>query len=92
VRKRKMSTLMEQIGEEADGIVNNARVSLDSLIKVLQGITMQSADSSYQPLTNMQQITGKTAEFADGLNGTIEMLQRALKLMEEIHYLEDSDA
>jgi hypothetical protein len=91
VRHRKMETLMEAVIDESDKIVNASHGALVSMLAVLKGVAMRSDNENYDSISNFNEVAGKGTVFKDGLDATITKTETALKILDDIRAVEDSD-
>jgi hypothetical protein len=91
VRRRKSSTLFEEIETIETNIIEGTYKQLVIMEKILSGITGLKKDATYGVLTNIETIAGKSTDFGEELISSLEKLKKMLTLMNEIRQLGDEE-
>jgi hypothetical protein len=87
-RRRKVHAVVAGAATEADQIIERARDAFISLVKLLNGILKKDETGQYDTLANFAKIAGKGTTFTDNLNRAVENARTALKLLDDINFLE----
>jgi hypothetical protein len=88
VKRRKIQIVMEEADEEADHIIEQTAGAMGNLLKILKEIIKKDGDGKYDTLTNMAKLAGKGNAFVTGISESIEKLQKALQLLDDIAAME----
>jgi hypothetical protein len=91
VRHRKTAVILEDINHDIDVIVNDARKSMSSMEKILDGILAPSPDKPYETLTNLAKISGKGTSFTDGLTDGLLKLRQVIRLLDSVAELRNME-
>jgi hypothetical protein len=90
IRRRKVQLALEDSSREASEIVDCSRNAMKTMIDVLNGILLKDPGGKYDSLSNLAQLSGKTPlVFTNGVIDSIEKLQQALYLLEDINMISD---
>jgi hypothetical protein len=90
IRRRKVQLALEDASREASEIVDCSRNAMKTMIDVLNGILLKDPGGKYDSLSNLAQLSGKTPlVFTGGVTDSIEKLQQALYLLEDINVISD---
>ncbi|MDR1353492.1 MAG: DUF5312 domain-containing protein [Treponema sp.] len=87
-KRRKIQIIQEEINEQAAGIIEGSDIAMNSMAKVLNGITDKEADGNYDTLSNLAQFNGKGTEFTDGLKNAALKLKESARILKTIVRLE----
>jgi hypothetical protein len=87
-KRRKLQAIVEEAAATAEQIVEQATTALISMINLLNGILKKDGVGQYDTLANFTKIAGKGTAFTDNLNITVQNAQTALKLLNDINFLE----
>ena len=90
VKRRKVQLLTDEISEEANVIIGNAREASRSMVNLLGGILEIEARGKYFTLTNLNKIAGKDTGFVTGISKAISVFQTVLKIMTDIEAMENA--
>ncbi|MDR2103382.1 MAG: DUF5312 domain-containing protein [Treponema sp.] len=88
VKRRKIQIVMEEVNEEADRIIEQTAKAMTTLRKILGEIIKKDGEGKYNALANMTKLMGKGNAFVTGLSESIEKLQKALQLLDDIAAME----
>jgi hypothetical protein len=87
-KRRKIQIVMEEVDEEADGIVEQANRAMQNMVNVLEGIIRKDTDGKYDTLVNMTKLAGKGTDFTAGITESIDKFKKALRLLNDIEIME----
>jgi hypothetical protein len=88
VKRRKIQLVTEEASEEASKIAERIKAAIGGTINILNGILQKDSGGKYETLSNLNQIAGKGPAFLNGLAGTVQILEKAYRIMENIGVME----
>jgi hypothetical protein len=88
VKRRKIQIVVEEASQEVEQIISQCRDAFEGMIRILNGILKKSPDGKYDTLSNLSAITGRGTAFLDGISESIDLLTKALQLLDEIDAME----
>jgi hypothetical protein len=87
-RRRKLRIIQEEIDEQARAIIDRSAFAINTIIRILNGITGKGIENDYSMLFNLPRLNQKSPEFAEGLKKTERKLRETAKMLEDIGSLE----
>ncbi|QQO11131.1 DUF5312 family protein [Breznakiella homolactica] len=89
IKRRKIQNVVQEASEESLRIIDTARRAMKTLIQVLNGILKKDPTGHFDTLSNLASFTGKnTPLFTDSIEDTLDKLEKALNLLDEVNILE----
>ncbi|MDR2404700.1 MAG: DUF5312 domain-containing protein [Spirochaetaceae bacterium] len=88
VKRRKIQLVTEEASEEAAAISDRIKIAIGGIVNILNGILKKDSGGKYETLSNLTQIAGKGPAFLAGLAETVQKLEKAYQIMENISIME----
>jgi len=88
VKRRKIQIVLDDASDEAAGILESAKEAARRMVKILNGILGKDARGRYYSLTNLSKVAGKGSQFVAGIEETVQLFQRMLKILDDINLIE----
>jgi len=89
VRRRKIQLVLEEASKDAIKIQEQARDAGRSMINILNGILGRDTRGRYEGLANLTNLAGKGPQFLSGVEETVQLFQRFIKLLDDIDAMEN---
>lgn len=88
IKRRKTQMILEEASDEVEAILERSRNAMAGMINILKGILKKETGGKYESLTNLNALAGKGDVFMKGLANSLDQLQQALGLMDDISVME----
>jgi len=89
VKRRKIQLVLEDVQDDVEKILQSAREASRNMVNLLGGFLGRDSRGKYDILTNLSTLAGKSAQYINGLNETVQHFQKVVKLMDDIEVMED---
>ena len=85
IKRRKVQLVLEEASRQATGIIQRTRQAINIMIDIIVSIINNDEDGKYDTLGNFSKIAAKVPFFSAGLTESIQKLQKALQLLDDIN-------
>ena len=89
IKRRKIQIVIEEASKDAEKLSGQARDASRSMVNILGGILGRDTRARYDTLANLSHVAGKGTAFITGLEETIQLFQRLLKILDDIEAMEN---
>ncbi|MDR0642990.1 MAG: DUF5312 domain-containing protein [Treponema sp.] len=92
VKRRKIQLVLDDAGGEGRGIVEKAKVSIDSITNIIAGILKKEPGGRYDSLSNLPQMEARIPNFQANLREIGEKFSNTRRILEDVIVLEAENA
>jgi len=89
VKRRKIQIVLEEASREAERIIEQTQEALESMVRILEGITKTGTDEKYDTLVNLSAFNTRGGViFVDTLAQTLIQIKKTLQLLKDVEIME----